>query len=144
VSTSPDLWVAIKFVVAADGSTPADVATKYGGKVFLIDPATMGEIGSGPSNPGYLLGVRGYMQAGTDTAQQWVMQGLITAAMIAQFNAIPGTHSWTSPSASQTFVSYGRALLNPPYNAPAPDVMALLQALYTAAVLNYTTAPPGG
>lgn len=133
-------WTGVQFIAGPD--TPADQQS-LSGKIAYVPPEYLTNVGSGPGNPGNLGGVRGYLQAGGPTGKQWVMAGLITAAMSAAFEAIPAG-GWVDPAARQRFVDMGVALLSPPYNVPGPDVINLLRTLHNAAVANHTTRPPGG
>jgi hypothetical protein len=133
-------WVSITFI--ADANSPADVM-QWAGKTYLIDPATMTALGSGPSDPGKLLGVRGYRTTAPDGSAQWLMTSPVPPAVLAAFNAMPGANGWLDETARATYRQVGLTLLEQ-YGMPAPDVLSALQHLYDAAVANYTTPPAGG
>lgn len=135
-----DQWVGIQFV--ADADTPAD-ATQWDQKIFLVAPEYMANIGSGPSNPGVLMGVRGYHVTGGPTGHQWLMTGPVTNAVRDQIGQIPGAQGWLAPGTRATYRQAAAQLIRQ-HGVPAPDVISILTDLYNAAAANATTAPPGG
>lgn len=133
-------FIGVQFT--ADADTPAEYLT-WDQKILLIAPEYLTALGSGPSNPGILIGVRGYHMAGGPTGHQWLMAAPVTNAIRDQLLAIPGAHSWTVTAARTTYRNVAITLIRD-YGVPGPDVVTALQSLYNAAVTNYTTPAPGG
>ena len=89
----------IGVVFTADTDTPAE-SLPYAGQTFLIPPEYLTVLGSGPTNPGILLGIRGYHIATGPTGHQWLMTAPIGNAVRDAILAIPGAHSWTVPASA--------------------------------------------
>jgi hypothetical protein len=129
-------------VFTADVDTPAE-SLPYAGQTFLIPPEYLTAIGSGPSNPGVLIGIRGYHVAAGPTGHQWLMTAPIGNAVRDAILAIPGAHSWTVPAAAATYRNMALVLIRD-FGVPAPSAVTALTNLYNAAVTNDHTAAPGG
>jgi hypothetical protein len=139
--TSPiDTFMAVQFI--ANAHTPPNYL-KWNGKIFGIPPEYQTALGSGQDNPGILLGIRGYLQVGGPTGNQWVMAPSFPPTILTAFNAIPLPHTWLDQAALNTYQVIGLQLVET-YNVAAADAVAALQSLYTAARDNEATQPPGG
>lgn len=125
-------FVTITFQATAD-TPPA--ALPLDGHVFYFPPEYVAGLGSGPTNPGVIQGVRGYLD-NTDPANlKWVMTNELTATQRAQLDAIPGGLGWVDQAARTTYINAGRALRRD-YAVPGPDILTLLDTLYDAAAAN--------
>jgi hypothetical protein len=139
--TSPiDSFLAVQFL--ANQYTPANYL-KWDKKIFAIPPEYQTALGSGPGNPGILLGVRGYHVAAGPTGHQWVMAPPFTPTVLAAFQAIPGAHGWLNQASLNTYQVIGLQLVET-YGATPADAVAALQSLYSAAKDNEAAQPPGG
>lgn len=129
-------------VFTADADTPPE-SLPYDGKTFLVPPEYLAAIGSGPGNPGVLIGIRGYHIAAGPTGHVWLMTAPVSNAVRDGILAIPGGHAWTVPASLTTFRNVAVTLIKD-FGVPAPSVVTQLTALYNAAVTNDHTAAPGG
>jgi hypothetical protein len=129
-------------VFTADADTPAE-SLPYDGKTFLVPPEYLTAIGSGPGNPGILIGIRGYHVAAGPTGHQWLMTAPVNNAVRDAILAIPGVHSWTVQASFVAFRNAAVTLIRD-FGVPAPTVVTALTNLYSAAVTNDHTAAPGG
>lgn len=134
MSSPLSAFVEVTFVATAD--TPA-VSQPYAGKVISIPPEYLTVIGSGPSSPGKLLGVRGYMQTNATTgAREWVMTDVLDTATRDAIRTIP-PGGWVNLDARQVYRQQARRMIES-WNVPTADVIDVEQKLYAAAVLNAT------
>lgn len=118
--TSPTINTLSYFLLVADADTPAEVAG-YAGRVVGIPSGMLGSIGSGPDNPGRLVGLFGYRRTytgptvgGVTIAAEWYLAPPVPAAVAAAFNVIPGPQGWIVPASKQTFANYGITLITHP------------------------------
>jgi len=129
-------FVAITFTATTD--TPA-AALPLDGKTFYFPPEYLAAIGSGPGNPGVINAagqkIRGWLDTTTPAALKWVMTSELSAALVAQIDAIPGGSGWVRAASRTLYLGQGRDLVRL-YSVPAADVVALLNALYDAASAN--------
>lgn len=129
-------------VFTADADTPAE-SLPYAGQTFLIAPEYLTALGSGPGNPGVLIGIRGYHIAAGPTGHTWLMIGPVNNAVRDALLGIPGAHSWTVQASFVTFRNTALVLIRD-FGVPAPTAVTALTNLYNAAVTNDHTAAPGG
>lgn len=129
-------FVTITFQATAD--TPAG-AQVLDGKTVLFPPEYLAAAGSGPTNPGVITAggqkIRGYLDTTIATNMRWVMTGELSAALVAQIDAIPGVGGWARPASRTLYIGEGRELVRL-YGVPAADAVTVLNALYSAAVAN--------
>lgn len=111
----------------------------YAGQIIGVPPGT--DVGSGPTNPGIILGVRGYPEQrppGSVPPIDWVMTSSLPTVARDYIHAIPDT-GWVRPESEATFQAMARALIEFP--VPMASVGDLLTQLWTAAVLNERAVP---
>lgn len=125
-------FIMIKFQATPD--TPA-AAQPLDGLTFHFPPEYLAGLGSGPTNPGAIKGVRGYLDEPTPGDRRWVMTGELTAAQRAAIDAIPGGLGWVDQAARTTYIDRGRQLRRD-YAVPGPDLHIILDTLYDAAATN--------
>jgi hypothetical protein len=135
--------IGIELVAGPD--TPTE-DQQHAGKILLLPPEYLTKLGSGPTNPGVLLGIRGYHQTGGSTGHQWVMAGEITQAVRNQILAIPADGwadtSLTTGTPLRVYVNQIRRLAGDPLNVSLPDVVDVANRLHDAAVANYQAQHP--
>lgn len=124
------MWV----LLVANGDTPAEVR-QYNGVVLGLRGADLTAMGSGPDNPGTLAGIFGYSRPSTvpNVAAEWVMSSPIPQSILAAFEVIAGQQGWLVPAARAVFAAKGQELILE-HGLPANVVLAMLQALYPAAI----------
>lgn len=122
----------VQFV--ADANTPA-YYTQYDQQQYLLPPALMTPLGSGPGSPAQLLGVWGYHQIGGPTGHQWLMSPILTQVLSNAIDNIPSVHQWGNSTSRTTFRTNAQTLLDT-YRVGGPDVIALLAALFAATKAN--------
>lgn len=135
--TSPlSSFVMVTFQATPDTPT---AALPLDGQTFYFPPEYLTSIGSGPTNPGSIQAgnqrVRGYLDSTVPTALKWVMTNELSAALMAQVDAIPGGLGWVRPASRALYISQGRDLVRL-YGVTPADTVTLFGALYNAARLN--------
>jgi hypothetical protein len=111
---------------------------QYAGRIIGVPPGT--NVGSGPTNPGKILGVWGYPVTnppGSPVPVNWVMTSSLPGAYRDYIGNIPDT-GWVDGNAEIVFQDMARALIEFP--VPAAQVGELLTALWTASVANERAA----
>lgn len=133
-----DQWIAVRLMVTDE--TPDD-DVKYGGLVLALPPEQEADmVAATPTNPGRLVGVRGYHEAGGPTGHQWFMTDAVTKAFASSIARIPGPNGWAKQSSERTFRQIGRTLVRD-YNVPGAEVLSMLQQLHDAVADNLTKKP---
>lgn len=137
--TSPlTSFVDVTFVAIAETPT---ANLQYDGKMFWFPPEYLSAIGSGPTNPNYIMGVRGYMQTNATTGRrEWVMTNLLDQATRDAIRDIPGGLGWVNTNARQVYRDQARRMITS-WNVPTADIVNIEKLLYDAAVLNDNTVP---
>lgn len=129
-------FVPITFQSTADTPTAAQ---PLNGLTYYFPPEYLTAIGSGAGSPGVINAggqkIRGWLDATDPANRKWVMTNEMSAANVAQVDAIPGGLGWVRPASRTLFINQGRDLVRL-YGVPVPDVIALFSALYNAARLN--------
>lgn len=128
------MWMTL--VTGAD-TQPEHV--QYAGRVLGVPAGT--DVGSGPTNPGKILGVYGYPVAAAPGAlipTNWVMSSSLPTAAKTYIHNIPNT-GWLVPAAETAFQDEARKLIV--FGAPMAEVGVLLTNLWTAAVTNERAVP---
>jgi hypothetical protein len=135
--TLPNLPGGRQYVrLVANAETPAELQV-LNGVILALLPADLAGMGSGPDNPGVLLGLKGYPVPGGPVGTDYLMVPAIPASVIAAFNVIPGSQGWIVPAARDDFAGIGVALINT-YGINASLVLGALTTMYNAAVTEYS------
>lgn len=139
--TSPTIEDLSYFLLVVDADTPAEVAP-YAGRVVGIPSSMLAGIGSGPDNPGRLVGLFGYRRAytgptvgGVTIAAEWYLAPPVPASVASAFNVLPGAGGWIVPASKATWAAIGTTLItNPaPSGYDAATVLSAFTDLYGAA-----------
>lgn len=128
----------LSWMVLTTGPDTQPEHMQYGGRIIGVPSGT--DVGSGPSNPGRILGVWGYPVAnppGSPVPTNWVMTSSLPGAYRDYIHNIPNT-GWLDPATETTFQNVARALIEFP--VPAAQVGEVLTLLWTAAVTNERAA----
>lgn len=138
--TSPTIDTLSYFLLVADAQTPPDVAA-YAGRVVGIPTSLLASVGSGPDNPGRLVGLFGYRRAytgptvgGVTIAAEWYLAPAVPASIVNAFLIIPGAEGWLVPASRDAYANVGTTLItNPaPSGYAAATVLGSLGQLHAA------------
>lgn len=139
--TAPNIATLSYFLLVADVDTPANVQA-YAGQVVGIPSSMLAGIGSGPDNPGHLVGLFGYRRpysgptvGGVTIAAEWYLAPIVPAAVAAAFEQIPGPPGWVVTASHDTYANLGITLITNPAPAgyPAATVLNALNSFYQGA-----------
>lgn len=125
----------------ANADTPAS-SLPYANLVVVLVDADMASLGSGPDNPGQLLGVWGY-PTGTViidgvTVTQYLMTNALDDVTRDFIRDIPGVTGWKDINQRAVYRQTARQLIRD-WSVPAPEVRTYLQALFDAAKIEVLT-----
>lgn len=133
-----DLLQAI--ILEADADTPATYLP-YAGRVVLIHPEDMPGMGSGPTDPGKLLGILGYPNGvNAQGMTRYLMTPALDQVTKDFIDSIPLPKVWLDTTKRNVYRTVARQLIRD-YGVPAADVRTALKALYDAAVANDRLSP---
>lgn len=135
--TSP-LGTFVDVMLVADADTPAE-SQPFAGQHLWLPPEYLTAVGSGPSNPGYLLGIRGYMRTASTGQREWLMTNVLSPTTVAAVRDIPGGLGWVDTTARQVYRQQARRLIEA--GMAQADTVDVLQRLYNAAVANRNATP---
>jgi hypothetical protein len=128
----------LSWMILVTGADTQPEHVQYAGRIIGVPAGT--NVGSGPTNPGRILGVWGYPVANPPESLvpiSWVMTSSLPGVYKDYIHAIPDT-GWVDEAAEIVFQNMARALIEFP--VPAAQVGELLTQLQAAAVANERAA----
>lgn len=117
--------------LVADANTPA-LSLPYADLIVLLHAEDMIQLGSGPTNPGILLGLWGYPTGVVDGVTQYLMTNALDDVTRDFIRDIPGPLGWKDTNQRQVYRQAARQMIRD-LGVPAPETRIILQTLFDAA-----------